>query len=339
MKKWLFALLLSARLFGQELDLSSWVGPELVLSAKQIILPKFPGAFNPSILETDAGYILTFRYCPDNYWNPWVNFIGAALLDDSYNLISEPELLSTGLNTCCVKSQAEDARIFSYQNRIYLIYNDNVEVSRPWYRDRRDLFIAELIYKDGHFSLLHPIKLFYEHRYYSQYWQKNWTPFVWNDRLFLSYSINPHEILFPNLNDGSCYHCYETAAPIPWTLGVIRGSSPAILVDGEYLSFFHSGHQLKSSVSRGGILWHYFMGAYTFSPNPPFQITKFSQEPIVGRGFYAPSHHEKKVIFPGGFVVSGSKIIVAYGRDDEEIWIAELDKGKLMNSLIPVKSQ
>jgi predicted GH43/DUF377 family glycosyl hydrolase len=337
MKKLIFPLLFSICLIGEEFDLAPLINDEIVLSSRQIILPNFPGAFNPSILKAKSGYILIFRYCPNVYWDPWLNVIGVALLDDAYNLISEPQILLTGLNQCCVKSQSEDPRIFSYQDRLYLIYNDTVDVSRPWFRDRRDMYIAELICKEGQFSLFHPIKLFYEHRYHTQYWQKNWTPFVWNERLFLSYSVNPHEILFPNLNDGACYPCYETASSLDWSFGVIRGSSPSILVDGEYLSFFHSGHQLQSSVSEGQTFWHYFMGAYTFSPNPPFELRKISPEPIVGEEFYTLSHHWKKVVFPGGFVVSGSKIVLAYGKNDDEIWIAELDKKMLLDSLIPVK--
>lgn len=60
-------------------------------------------------------------------------------------------------------------------------------------------------------------------------------------------------------------------------------------------------------------------------------------EPIIGEGFYAPSTAEKKVILPGGFVVDGPRIYVAYGRDDREMWIATLDKEALMKALVPVQ--
>lgn len=341
--KWLYRFFIvylwSFCLFGQELDFDLLVDQKLVRSTKQIILPAYPDAFNPSLAKIDAGYILIFRYCPNQYWDPWVNYIGAVLLNDFFDPISEPELLSTGLNCPCIKSQAEDARIFSFQERLYLIYNDNVAINRPWFRDRRDIFIAEIRYTDGHFSLVNPIKMFYQNHYYSQYWQKNWTPFVSSDKLLLSYSINPHEICFPNLHDGACYFCYETTAKIDWNLGILRGSSPAILVDGEYFSFFHSGHQITTSVSEGKPFWHYFMGAYTFSAEPPFEITRISPQPIVGEGFYTLSHHEKKVILPGGFVIRGSSIFVAYGRNDEEMWIAEIDKQALFQSLVRVSKQ
>ncbi|HSX38673.1 MAG TPA: hypothetical protein VLE95_07580, partial [Chlamydiales bacterium] len=337
---WVFVqvfLLVRTLGFGFDLDLSALVDEDLVLSTRQILLPNYHGAFNPSIIKNEeGGYILIFRYCPQPYWDPWVNYIGACFLNDSFEPISQPELLSNSLNSPCVKSQAEDARVFSFQDRLYLIYNDNVEVSRPWYRDRRDMYLAELKIEKGRFLLSTPLKLRHDQKYAFAFWQKNWTPFVYENCLFLSYSIQPHEILFPDLDDGSCFPCYETKTAADWSLGIIRGSSPAQLVDGEYLAFFHSGHQLTTSISPEHPMWHYFMGAYTFSKKPPFHITKISKKPIVGDGFYSSCGQEKKVILPGGFVVAGSRIIVAFGKDDEEIWIAELDKQKLIDSLIAI---
>ena len=78
------------------------------------------------------------------------------------------------------------------------------------------------------------------------------------------------------------------------------------------------------------------MGAYTFSADPPFAITSYTKKPIVGEGFYTDSNYYKRVIFPGGFVVSDSVIYLAYGKDDSEIWIATIDKAALKKALMPV---
>ncbi|MBI2743547.1 MAG: hypothetical protein HYX48_06490 [Chlamydiales bacterium] len=186
-------------------------------------------------------------------------------------------------------------------------------------------------------SLSLPLKLIHTEKYNQQFWQKNWTPFEWNKTLLFSYMINPHEIIYPNLKSGECYRIYETEAPITWEFGTLRGSTPAMLVDGEYLAFFHSGILAHSDVSWGEECWHYFMGAYTFSASPPFGLTQITTLPIVGKDFYTKSNHLKRVIFPGGFVTSGSHIHVAYGKDDCEMWIATLDKEALKKALVPLK--
>jgi len=334
----LFLSLISCLGFSSIVDFKEFSNETpIVLATTRIELDDFPGAFNPSIIQVSEGFLLTFRYTPDRENAPWVNYIGVVLLDESFKQISKPHLLNTRSKNSKTPSQAEDARVFSYKDRLFLIYNDNLEITYPMTWDRRDMYIAELFKENDHYYLSAPLKLVYEDRYYKQMWQKNWIPFEWDEKLLLTYSINPHEILFPNLLNGACYHCYDTWISTDWKLGTLRGSTPHLLVDGEYLTFFHSGTRLSSFYSWGMELWHYFMGAYTFAAEPPFQMTKISPFPILAEGFYTQSDCEKRVIFPGGFAVSGSLIYLAYGKDDCEIWIATLDKKALKNSLIPVK--
>lgn len=337
--------LLSIRLaFGFGVDLEELPEKNIVLETKRIYFPNFPDAFNPSMIQCEGGYLMVFRYCPDVFWDPWTNEMYAVFLNEDFEPTCKPQLLATHRPSPCVKQQSEDPRIFTYNEKIYIIFNDNIDISRPWYRDRRDMFIAEVQYEKDRIWLETPVKLYYEQRYHSALWQKNWSPFVWKGQLLMSYLMSPHEIIYPNLEDGTCYHCYETERDLCWTLGVPRGSAIPQLVDGEYLSFFHAGHQIETAVSQKMPLWHYFMGAYTFSADPPFQITKMTLDPIVGEGFYTHSSHalhylDKKVILPGSFTVVGSRIYVAYGRDDSEMWIATLDKDALMKALVPVKEK
>lgn len=310
----------------------------IILTTKRIYLDDFPDAHNPSIIQFKDEFLLVFRYIPDPENQLWMNQIGVVLLDHSLLPISKPQLLNTRPKNSKTPSQAEDARIFSHKGRLFLIYNDNVEVVNPWCnRDRRDMFVAELFYKEGVFSLSPPLKLIYPAGYSKQLWQKNWVPFDWNGKLFLTYTLNPHEILVPNFLNGECHQHCQTSPPIDWKWGTLRGSTPPQLVDGEYLAFFHSAVRANSCYSLWNFeLWHYFMGAYTFSDQPPFQITKMSPHPLVVEGFYTPATWEKRVIFPGGFVVLGRHIYLAYGKDDCEIWIAILDKEELKKSLKPL---
>lgn len=308
-----------------------------ILSTKKIEIKDFPKAYNPSILKSDEGILLSFKYRPD-LSSPWIYKIGIVLLDDSFQPISQPSLLNTRFDDTSVPSQCEDARIFAYKGKIYFIYNDCLDVVNPSLVDRRDMYIAQIIQSNGHFELTQPIKLTHKQKYLKDICQKNWVPFVWNDdTLLLSYKINPHEILYPNLSNGICEPVYETFFSENWPWGQLRGGTQALLVDGEYLAFFHSSLYLSSDVSLGHCLRHYFIGAYTFSSVPPFEITKISKEPIIAEGFYTTSDFDQRVVFPCGYIIAGSKIYLAYGKDDCEIWIAEIDKVQLMKTLKQVE--
>ena len=277
----------------------------LVDSITQIKLEEFPNAFNPSLLAVDSGFLMTFRYMPEPKSQPWVSYIGIVQLDHDLNFASQPELLDTRQGNSVTPSQAEDARIFRYRGQIYLIYNDNQEIINPTTQERRDMYLAELLYANGSYVLGTPLKLIHETKYSTQNWQKNWIPFEWNNQLMLAYSINPHEILCADLNTGICKTVYETKGMIDWDWGPLRGSSSPILEDGEFIAFLHSGCQMRSESSNNKKIWHYFMGAYTFSATPPFKLTKISPFPINAKGFYTKSDYDKRVIFPGGFAISG----------------------------------
>lgn len=311
---------------------------KLVVATKRIFLPEYPNAWNPSIIQVDSQYLLTFRYCPAPNNESFTSYIGIVVLNDQFEPVSTPQLLNTRNKNSKIPSQSEDARIFQYRDRLFLIYNDNADIVLTSIYERRDMFIAELFYTNEVFSLGNPVKLVYEAKYNSQVVQKNWVPFVKDEALLLTYTLNPHEVLYPNLKTGLCYPSYISSADIKWNFGSLRGSTPPLLVDGQYLAFFHSADFTSSPSSLSYDLWHYFMGAYTFSIEPPFEVTQITPLPITSEGFYTHSDYYKRVIFPGGFVLSDSYIYVAYGKDDRELWIATLDKEMLRKALRPVET-
>lgn len=333
MKHFLSLFLASALASLQTTDFEELASEQtLVSSIKQIVFEEFPNSFNPSILLTDQGILMSFRYCPDPYFEPWTSYIGIALLNNALEPVMEPQLLDMRSKQSRVSSHAEDARLFTYRGRTFLIYNDNIEIDLLHYSDRRDMFIAELYWKNEQFFVSAPLKLTHIENYHCLC-QKNWTPFEWNRKLWMAYTVNPHEILSVNLQDGTCYPTYSTEASIDWEYGTLRSGVPPQLVDEEFLSFCHSSLFISSKASEERSLYHYFMGAYTFSKDPPFSIRSITPMPIVSEGFYTPSECIKRVIFPGGFVVMEEKIHVAYGKDDCEIWIATIDKQELKKHL------
>ncbi len=75
------------------------------------------------------------------------------------------------------------------------------------------------------------------------------------------------------------------------------------------------------------------MGAMTFSADPPFSITGMSREPIIGEGFYTSDDKPRQIIYPAGVVMEGDFFYLSYGKDDHEVWIAKLDRQKLLDQL------
>lgn len=320
-------------------DLISKGKDSVIVATKRIYIDGYPEAFNPSIIRTDDGILMLFRSLPDPHHRPFISDTGALWLNDSLEPISAPQLLIIRNPGDPTPQQAEDIRVFSLNGELYLVYNDNVDVVNASEWDHRDMFIAKLNYKNKKFSVEAPQKIIHPDYYEKVKWQKNWQPFEWHGNLLIGYTINPHEILAPDLKRGFCTTVYKTEADIKWHWGKLRGGALAQREGDEYLAFFHSPIQYISETTQGRYLMHYFMGAYTFSGEPPFQLTRISPYPLVSEGFYTPSPLGIRCIYPGGYVTAGPYIYLAYGKDDKEVWIAIIDKEKLFDSLVPVKEK
>lgn len=328
-----FILMNTLECRGPQFKLNELMDPA-VLSVKKIEINGFEDAWNPSLLETEQGLLLSFRLTPhSDQLN--ISYIGLVLLDENFDPISEPQLLDTRTYSSLTPSQAEDARLISYQGKIYLCYNDNKEKLAISNKQRRDVFLTEVLYDQGLYYLAPSQKLIHGKEYKNQLWQKNWAPFEWNGQLLMSYTLNPHEVILPNLETGLCTPVYSTKFKEDfWKLGPFRGGAPAQLVNGEYLALFHTGCRISSEFSKKNT-WHYFMGVYAFSSEPPFEITRITPAPLTHESFYTVTN-DKKVIFPGGFVIRGDILYFVYGKDDHEVWVGTLSLKQLDQILVPV---
>lgn len=313
---------------------------EFILESKRIILPGYEYGFNPSLVRWKGSLLLSFRI-NDNKAEP-TKRVGLVWLNDNYDPIGPVMVLDTPFSHSYLLSLQQDPRLITIDDHLYIVYNNIID-SIVNNKAIKRMFVAELEFngKDFVVKTQDCIADFPGHN--PKRWEKNWVPFVYDGKLLLSYSIFPH-LTFEFLHgQNACGPFARSNAYCDWKWGDVRGGSQALPFGDQYLAFFHSSQHFTSVQSEGKHMLHYFMGAYTFSSEPPFRITSISPEPIVGKDFYnGPTYKTWKplrVVFPGGFVFDGDYIWIAYGRQDNEIWVTKLDKEGLLNSLIPVSEK
>jgi len=324
-------------LFPELLDLQD-LKQDFVLETRQIRIEGYPSALNPSIVRWRGSYLMSFRIREEK--TGAVNDVGMIWLDDFFNPIGKPSVLELLIDRPSLPSKVQDPRLITLDNRLYLVYS-NMIFRDENFREIKRMYIGEVEFDGRSFRIEYP-ECLYHFNNANDRWEKNWVPFIYQDQLLLAYSLTPHRILWPMRRTRECIEFVTTESSIIWPWGSLRGGTQAILDGDHYISFFHSSIQKMATInSDKEIMHHYFMGAYTFSSTPPFKITKISPAPIVGDKFYrGPAHKTWKplrVVFPGGIVVGEEFIWVFYGRQDHEIWVAKLDKKKLMDSLVPVE--
>lgn len=304
---------------------------DFVLETKKIEIPGYPTAFNPSIIRWDDRLLLCFRTrSPVTRSTDKVGFVW---LDDNFNLVDEPVLLENRF-IHPGRSWMQDPRMIKIQDRYYFIYSDILDDLSV-----RRMFIAELHFDGKNFYIeKSDILLNCENKLKAI--EKNWVPFNYNNSLLLAYSILPHKIVKPLLKTNECKNVAFSESSIKWNWGELRGGTPAYLVGEEYLAFFHSCKMMKVAHSNGNRVLHYFIGAYTFSAKLPFEITRFSAKPIVGKSFYTSTSYKTwvplRVVYPVSYMFDEKFIWISYGKQDHEIWIAKINKEGLFSSLIRV---
>jgi hypothetical protein len=322
---------------------------DFVLETRQLHIPGYPDAFNPAIVRWQSKepvalldgsviepvYVLLFRI--RDPITAKTNEIGALFLDEAFNQLTAAQPLNVHYKNPNYLDGQQDPRLLYVNDKLLMVYSNLV--SGLGTQDVRRMFVGELVFSEGRFELLSPSCIDQFDGQETQRWQKNWAPFAYQKELFLSYTLNPHSVFYPNLEEGRAETVAVSQMTSPWSWGSLRGGTPALLDEetGEYLAFFHTCFPMKTAQSNNVKMDHYFMGAYTFAAHPPFNLTHVSPDPIVGNNFYnGPLHNTWKplrVVFPCGFVFDGPYVWVIYGRQDHEVWVAKMDKKALYNSL------
>lgn len=307
-----------------------------ILENKRIHIPEYPYIFNPSIVRWLDNILMIFRI--NDAQQKRTNQFGLVWLDENFNPCSQVYLLESRNKSPYLPPNEQDPRFIVYQDNLYIAYNN---IIGPVELEMRRIFVAQIQYEKNQFFIENP-EILISFDTPAKRMEKNWVPFIWEDKLLLSYSINPHIVLQPTFKNHQCDLIAKTQFSSQWQWGELRGGTPAQLNGEEYLAFFHSYKDMKTIQSKNAKISHYFMGAYTFSGHPPFNITRISSRPIICDDFYEPPYYKTwkplRVVFPGGFLMDDNFIWIAYGRQDHEVWIAKLDKTQLLNSLVPVES-
>ena len=290
----------------------------------EIKIPGFEGAYNASMVEYDNGYLMAFRY--DTYTLPinrhledFRQHIGVIRLDKNF----QPQ----GPVHMILGDRTYDPRLLKIDDTIYIIFSSSGQTD-PHSLISSHLNLCTIDYSEVGVTVSNRISLNVS---FQQNWEKNWVPFNYKNMIYLEYTINPQVVIIPYLMDGSCKASSRNSQNIHWPYGIIRGGTPALPIEEDYLGFFHSS-KIDSKTNK----YTYYVGAYIFSNDPPFNLKKVSSEPFSHPNFYSTKHSPSttsRVIFPGGFVIRDDKIYLCYGENDAAIKVMVLDKSELYRSM------
>lgn len=161
--------------------------------------------------------------------------------------------------------------------------------------------------------------------------EKNWLWFQSDGDLQCVYTLEPMRVFSIRNGDQA-----SESVPIKhWRFGRIRGGSPPVRIDDEFLLFFHSSRPWVDEYGRGRR--RYYMGALTMTVRPPFRLTSITPNPLL-----IGSHHDIRelssplVVFPCGAKLIDNAWLVTMGINDERCGWIKIPHAELCKLLKPL---
>ena len=262
--------------------------------------------FNSSIFKVnDKKYLMTRNS----------QFVSQKMTLNSLKLYEYDTLKQINLNL------KEEVDFEQFEDPRVLVHNDKIYVSCATYvHDAFHLVHQKMLVFDKDFNHIDNIHFKYGFNGINLKEntgiEKNWTFFVYNDKLMCIYKLSPHTVLEFDWN-GNLLTEYITHNSFQsnWKYGIPRGGTNPIYKDGYYISFFHSHIYWGKGKRR------YFMGHYKFNSVPPFDIIETSNKFILmGSEKDERMYPEENplVVFPCGAILDEDKCLVSLGVNDEK---------------------
>jgi len=277
------------------------------------------GNFNAGLASLPTGgYVCVYR--PNEY-----AFIGCKLKNDLSVVANS--YFKFSMSNC-----ADPRLIWLPDNRLLMTYSSTEEVG---IRNEciRGTFIMDLNksseFIDGKPFRISPFDL--------KQRQKNWMPFLYENKVHLVSSVCPH-VIWKLEFDGDTPHCeklYETKWDNPWMYReFLRGNTNVVrLNDGNYLSTFHTATWYDKRC-------FYDNGAYVFEGKPPFRVLRCANRTYLMAEDAVEPHFRKRDLivctFPCGMVLEGNKLLISYGDNDSVTKIMETTVEKMIDLTLPV---
>ncbi len=177
--------------------------------------------------------------------------------------------------------------------------------------------------------------------------EKNWVPFIYGQKLLISYGLNPHIVMeIADWDKGvvrPLHATYTERLPIDMHL---HGSTPHVYVPAldAYLSLFHTSWTRLKYDPRlfDAAAGCYSLGFLLIEAKPPFRITHASRRGVTFHDLYPEIHFDTTrpnvtgTIFPAGLVIRGDQVIVSYGEGDLRTRVAVCKLEDALNTLEPI---
>ena len=208
---------------------------------QKIFIPHFSKATLPTIIKYQDHYLMYFRYnIPKTSEKKEDSLFYLVELNKNFIPLSSPQLVSSNLCSDDAVCRAEDARLFYFKNDLYATFNQEI-FTQEEASLKRDMYLSKITKINGKFILDNPLRMLSP---FNSFTEKNWSPMIFQDKLYFIYSIDPFIVIEPNLKTGQTKVVVESSLPNhnKGIFGELRLTTPTMAIEEnkKYLTILHS---------------------------------------------------------------------------------------------------
>ncbi len=293
--------------------------------------------FNPSLVYYQGRRLLYYRYTlqPSGIYTR----IAFVELDSNFHPISQHRHVHLPRVTNRILT-IDDPRAFVWREELWLMQIQAARYQHPHQWSWSTSVILTRVDLDGQGQVYMPAygrNLNYAVADAPPAFEKNWTPLVIEDELYIVYEINPFTVLkFQPEQPALVSVCHKFwTNPYPTYLS---GGTPLIpWHNSEYIGLFHTYVKLPNQQRL------YSMGFYTVDVNQ-WCVTRISQPILTAweddrkdlRRWEELSQGKSLVVFPGGIIDCSEAWAVSFGWNDCRCCIQLYEKNMVWASLINI---
>lgn len=274
-------------------------------------------AYNASILRHKGSLLLTFREHSRGDWRTTLSIaeLNGDFTPKSVSRIEMPASLADDSH--------EDARLFVHNQELWMSWTCSRNVGGLF---RCAMAFGNLIVEDGQWK----VDRYCLPTYGKNDWtalEKNWVAFELDGALWSYYDTKDNVQTFIRLQGEVVAESVKSRS-FPWAYGPIHGGAILRSKSGTLLHFFNSrlGHLANGS-------HRYHIGVAELSANPPFDMLRISQRPVVysEEGYNLDGYRWSKahVVFACGAIYDAQGILLSIGWNDSKCRLIRLKEEEL----------
>ena len=299
--------------------------------------------FNPALIsDGQGGFIMAYRFIGKS---DLIRRIAICRLDSEMNVVKGSAVHLSDLIEFAddsVDSHSRewfaDPRLFQLQGKTWMVWNDGNR-SEGNHQFMVELSVQGELKPAG---LAREIVLNGSRRKN----EKNWAFFEADGKVWVVYSITPHEILSVDMSSSTRVIC-QSEVLVEWNarysehFGALRGGAQPVRVGDKFVNLVHSSFNMPEGREYVGAVYE-FSAQYPFKPVRELPVPVDFGLPKTPAGEAETENKlnptTSKVVYPTGLVINGDDVAISAGLNDSDMTLVRGTLKDLTSGMIAART-